>query len=97
MSARKPIGSIYLDSSAFIPLLETTHALHNNRASEFVFEDKHFAQYPTYLLGDICGFSLPKFTRLSDLPDVMVQTEIPGLDTEQVVSVTLKQEGQTNP
>lgn len=189
MSARKPIGSIYLDSSAFIPLLETTHTLHNkavvylktrgalpsidavvlsevlagcdpsidrdalaekytkqfrvpsfdaraarvcselfrilkaagqipskkqerqitkadlmilatvmtNRASEFVFEDKHFAQYPTYLSGDICGFALPKFTRLSDLPDVMVQTEIPGLDTEQGVSDTLKQEGKTNP
>lgn len=175
MSSRKPIGSIYLDSSAFIPLLEASHALHNkavayvkatgallgidavvlsevlagcdpgidrdalaerytrqfrvpsfdaraarvcselfrilkaagqippkgqerqitkadlmilatvmtNRASEFVFEDKHFAQYPSHLPGEICGFAMPKFTRLSDLPDVAVQTEIPGLGGER--------------
>lgn len=177
MSARKSVGSVYLDSSAFIPLLETTHALHSkavayikatgalpsidavvlsevlagcdpsinrdelsekytkqfrvpsfdaraarvcselfrilktagqipskkqerqitkadlmilatvmtNRASEFVFEDKHFAQYPSYLSGDICGFVLPKFTRLSELPDVMIQTEIPGLAEDKVI------------
>lgn len=52
-----------------------------NKVTEFIFEDKHFSQYPNLLPETICGYSLPVFKRLSDLPDVMMQQEIPGLET----------------
>lgn len=174
MSSRRAIGSIHFDSSAFIPLVDASHALHNkivsylgnertalsidavvlsevlagsnpevdraffvrtyskqfrvfpfdvyasqvcaelfgflkragqiprqntdcqitkadlmilaaarvNGATEFVFEDRHFSQYPRLLPKSICGHSLPVFKRLSDLPDIMVQQEIPGLEAQ---------------
>lgn len=44
------------------------------RAHEFIFEDKHFTAYPEALPESICGYSLPKFVRISKLPDVLVQT-----------------------
>lgn len=54
-----------------------------NSAAEFIYEDKHFKRYPELLPEKICGFPLPKFTRASDLPDVLVQTEMAGLETSQ--------------
>lgn len=49
-----------------------------SRANEFVFEDKHFVNYPQYLPTDICGFPIPTFVRASTLPDVVVQQELEG-------------------
>lgn len=174
MSARKIAGTLYFDSSAFIPLIDSSHALHKkvvsylsdagvllgidaivlsevlagcdpkvdrdvltekytkqfrvpsfdaraarvcselfrilksagqiprsgqerqitkadlmilatvvtNKATEFLFEDKHFSLYPKFLPGMICGCALPKFTRVSELPDVVEQPPIPGLEEE---------------
>ena len=53
-----------------------------SRATEFVFEDKHFAHYPQHFPTDICGFPMPTFIRASDLPDVFVQQELEGLQQE---------------
>lgn len=49
-------------------------------ASEFIFEDGHFANYPALLPDSICGRSLPSFVRVSKLPDVAIQENLPAFD-----------------
>lgn len=47
---------------------------------EFIFEDRYFANCSTLLPNPICGFKLPAFVRLRNLPPVAVQTEL-GMDS----------------
>ncbi len=49
-------------------------------ASEFIFEDGHFANYPVLLPDPICGHPLPSFVRISELPSVAVQENLPTFD-----------------
>lgn len=49
-------------------------------ASEFIFEDGHFANYPSLLPASILGRSLPSFVRVSELSDMTTQENLPGLD-----------------
>ncbi len=49
-------------------------------ASEFVFEDGHFANYPALLPDSVCGRSIPSFVRVSRLPAVAVQENLPDFD-----------------
>jgi len=48
--------------------------------SEFIFEDGHFANYPVLLPDPICGRPLPSFVRISELPSVVVQENLPAFD-----------------
>ena len=54
-----------------------------NGVTEFLFEDKHFSQYPNFFGKTICGYPLPVFKRLSELPDILEQQEIPGLEVQE--------------
>ena len=47
-------------------------------ADEFVFEVGHFSNYPALLPASICGHSLPSFVRISELPAVTVQEDLPA-------------------
>ena len=49
-------------------------------ASEFVFEDGHFANYPTLLPDSVCGRLIPSFVRISKLPAVVIQEELPDFN-----------------
>lgn len=53
-------------------------------ASEFIFEDGHFANYPTLLPDSVCGRPLPSFVRVSKLPSVSVQENLPDFDGSSV-------------
>lgn len=53
-----------------------------SHAKEFIFEDKHFANYPQYLPTNICGFQIPTFIRVSKLPDILVQQMLEGFQQE---------------
>lgn len=49
-------------------------------ASEFIFEDGHFANYPALFPEFVCGRPLPSFVRASNLPSVAVQENLPDFD-----------------
>lgn len=51
-----------------------------SRATEFIFEDEHFVNYPALLPDPVCGYSLPSFVRISKLPTVTVQEDLPDFD-----------------
>ncbi len=53
-------------------------------ANEFIFEDGHFANYPTLLPDSVCGRPLPSFVRVSKLPSVSVQENLPDFDGSSV-------------
>lgn len=46
-------------------------------ASEFVFEDGHFANYPELLPESVCGRPLPLFVRVSEIPSMAIQENLP--------------------
>lgn len=46
-------------------------------ASEFVFEDGHFANYPELLPESVCGRPLPPFVRVSEIPSIAIQENLP--------------------
>lgn len=53
-------------------------------ASEFIFEDGHFANYPALLPDSVCGRPLPSFVRVSKLPSVAVQENLLDFDGSSV-------------
>lgn len=46
-------------------------------ADEFIFEDNHFSSYSKLLPDVICGFKIPSFIRLCNLPCIEVQDDLP--------------------
>ena len=49
-------------------------------ASEFIFEDGHFANYPALFPEFVCGRPLPSVVRASNLPSVAIQENLPDFD-----------------
>lgn len=47
-------------------------------AKELVFEDGQLANYPALLPDSICGHPMPLFVRISKLPAVIVQDDLPA-------------------
>lgn len=48
-----------------------------NRVDEFIFADNHFKSILQHIPDPLCGFKLPSFISLDDLPPVLVQDDLP--------------------
>lgn len=51
-----------------------------NGADEFIFNDKYFLLYLDVLPKAVCNYPLPKFTKLSEVSDILVQPQMPGFE-----------------